>query len=293
MAAKGTREASHAGSWYTSSGDDLRTSISNWLERVPHQARPGVRAVIAPHAGYRYSGPVAAHCYKHLKESNPKRVFILGPSHYHGTRKCLLPTLTAYDTPLGPLPICQDTVAALRKTSAFEMMHPAIDEREHSIEMHLPFLTHALGASCRIVPIMVGSLDREGHRTYGDILRPYFDDPDNFFVISSDFMHFGERFGYVYYDPDLGKVHESITAIDRLGMNAIETLDPVEFASYLDEYGNTICGRHPILVMLHAVQGSRDKLSMEFVHYAQSSACMTLKDSSVSYAAGLLQQIGP
>jgi MEMO1 family protein len=153
---------------------------------------------------------------------------------------------------------------------------------------------------------MVGSVSASDRPQYGQILSRYLgifhmhhiflpaelltDDPDTIFIISSDFMHFGDRFGYTYYDPAHGPVHASIAAVDRLGMDAIETLKSDQFDLYLKEYRNTICGRNPISILLHTIEAlGSSHFKMKFVHYAQSSACESMQDSSVSYAAGLLE----
>jgi AmmeMemoRadiSam system protein B len=107
-----TRDASHAGSWYESSAQVLRTQLSEWLQQAndagdtrPSDATGACRAVIAPHAGYSYSGPCAAHAYRHLNPTAVKRVFLLGPSHHHFTRRCCLTECTQYDTPLGSITV--------------------------------------------------------------------------------------------------------------------------------------------------------------------------------------------
>lgn len=97
---------------------------------------------------------------------------------------------------------------------------------------------------------MVGSLSKKMEEHYGALLAKYLDDPVNFFVISSDFCHWGKRFDYTYYDPADGPIHKSIELLDRKGMEAIESLDPEKFYSYQKQYKNTICGRHPIGVFM-------------------------------------------
>lgn len=203
---------------------------------------------------------------------------------------CMLPELSHYDTPFGSLSVCNDTVNDLYGTGLFDIMSSDIDESEHSIEMHLPFIAH-LSSSCRIVPIMVGAVPIQDRARYGSVLSPYLDDPETLFVISSDFMHFGHRFGYTRYDPAHGSVHASIAAIDRLAMDAIESLCVNAFDRYLMEYRNTICGRVPISILLHAIQASMTRFRLEFIHYAQSSQCQSVTDSSVSYAAGILELV--
>ncbi|XP_032764824.1 protein MEMO1 isoform X5 [Rattus norvegicus] len=101
----------------------------------------------------------------------------------------------------------------------------------------------------------------------------------------------GQRFRYSYYDESQGEIYRSIEHLDKMGMSIIEQLDPVSFSNYLKKYHNTICGRHPIGVLLNAItelQKSGMNMSFSFLNYAQSSQCRSWQDSSVSYAAGAL-----
>ncbi|XP_052042734.1 protein MEMO1-like isoform X2 [Apodemus sylvaticus] len=101
----------------------------------------------------------------------------------------------------------------------------------------------------------------------------------------------GQRFRYSYYDESQGEIYRSIEHLDKMGMSIIEQLDPVSFSNYLKKYHNTICGRHPIGVLLNAItelQKSGVNMSFSFLNYAQSSQCRSWQDSSVSYAAGAL-----
>lgn len=97
---------------------------------------------------------------------------------------------------------------------------------------------------------MVGSISNDWEETYGKILAPYLADPQNLFVISSDFCHWGARFRYTYYEESHGPIYKWIEVLDKMGMDLIETLKPESFAEYLRKYNNTICGRHPIGVLL-------------------------------------------
>lgn len=121
-----------------------------------------------------------------------------------------------------------------------------------------------------VVPILVGSLSPERETHYGRLLSKYLADPNNCFVVSSDFCHWGQRFRYTHYDKACGEIFQSIQRLDRevllffpfsftnincaineQGMSIIETLDTAGFTEYLKKYGNTICGRHPIGVLLN------------------------------------------
>ncbi|XP_071523570.1 protein MEMO1 [Panulirus ornatus] len=289
------RRATHAGSWYTDSATDLARQLEGWLGQADLSHGPA-RAIIAPHAGYQYSGSVGAYAYRQVSPVVVKRVFILGPSHHVRLSGCALSSLPKYRTPLYDLIVDQQVYSELYQTGHFETMSVSADEDEHSIEMHLPYVAKVMEDfrdHFTIVPILVGSLTPEREILYGRLLAPYLADPQSLFVISSDFCHWGQRFRYTYYDRSVGEIWQSIQKLDKQGMNLIETLNPSAFTEYLKKYGNTICGRHPIGVLLNAVAtlqktSNGHRMLLKFLQYAQSSRCYTSSDSSVSYAAASL-----
>ncbi|XP_064173041.1 protein MEMO1-like [Anguilla rostrata] len=287
------REASHAGSWYTASGSQLNAQLEGWLSQVQSSVKPA-RAIIAPHAGYTYCGSCAAYAYKQVDPTVTRRVFILGPSHHVPLSHCALSPAEIYRTPLYDLKIDQKVYADLWKTGMFERMSLQTDEDEHSIEMHLPYTAKAMEShkdEFAIVPVLVGALSEAKEQEYGKLLSKYLADPSNLFVISSDFCHWGHRFRYTYYDESQGEIYRSIEHLDKMGMGIIEQLDPISFSNYLKKYHNTICGRHPIGVLLNAVAELKKvglDMNFSFLNYAQSSQCRSWQDSSVSYAAGSL-----
>eukprot|EP01018_Ginkgo_biloba_P013162 Gb_21059 [translate_table: standard] len=282
------RRPSHAGSWYTDDERKLGEKLDRWLRDCGQSKSPDVRGVIAPHAGYRYSGRCAAFAFAHIDPQYTSRVFLLGPSHHYYTRKCALSGATVYKTPIGDLPIDLEVNEELKATGKFEIMDIRVDEAEHSMEMHLPYLAKVFeGCPVKVVPILVGSLSTESEAIYGRLLAKYVDDPTNFFSISSDFCHWGSRFNYVYYDRKQGAIYKSIEALDKKGMDIVASGDPDAFKDYLVEYENTICGRHPISVFLHMLQNCSTKIKIAFVQYEQSSQCKSKRDSSVSYASAV------
>ncbi|CAE7214536.1 unnamed protein product [Rhizoctonia solani] len=319
------RRATHAGSWYTNNTATLDSQLDGWLALVQdgavegfHPPVAGCKAIIAPHAGYSYSGPAAAWAYKSIDTTGIKRVFILGPSHHVYLNTCALSKCQSYETPIGSLPLDLDTIAELRGTGAFKDMDLSTDEDEHSIEMHLPYVRKIFaGLDIKVVPILVGAINQTQEAEFGALLAPYLVQPDTVCVVSSDFCHWGTRFSYTFYYPSpdssptrlsrndqINKehpIHQSITALDKKAMDiltlpteapdnktAAQTHDA--FAGYLHETKNTICGRHPIGVLLGALaeleKGDSPKAStIKWVRYEQSSACEHIRDSSVSYAS--------
>ncbi|XP_019865274.1 protein MEMO1 [Aethina tumida] len=289
------RKAIHAGSWYSDSGPELSRQLEYWLSQADLTHGPA-RAIIAPHAGYQYCGACGGHAYRQISPVVVQKIFILGPSHHVRLTGCALSGVKKYKTPLYDLIIDTAVNKELELTGQFEWMDVETDENEHSIEMHLPYIAKVMENfknQFTIIPILVGSLTPDREAYYGRILSTYLADPKNLFIISSDFCHWGQRFRYTYYDRSYGNIHQSIERLDRLGMNIIENLDPAEFTNYLKKYGNTICGRHPIGILLQAIQellrnDSSQNVSLKFLRYAQSSQCRNMNDSSVSYAAAAL-----
>lgn len=299
-----TRRASHAGSWYVSDPHSLGRELDDWLARASASHGVGAmhaRAIIGPHAGYRYCGACGGHAYARIRPEHVKRVFILGPSHHVRLSGCALSACAKYATPFYDLTLDRAMNAELMATEEFEVMSLEADEDEHSIEMHLPYIArvmqrvHEAGSPFTIVPVLVGSLTPEKEAKYGRIFAKYLADPTNLFIVSSDFCHWGQRFRYTEYDESKGQIHQFIKHLDYEGMEIIESMDHGAFSAYLKRTGNTICGRHPIGVFLGAVNALKAnkamingfRMDMQFLNYDQSNACKSMRDSSVSYAAAV------
>ncbi|KAK4162304.1 MEMO1 family [Cladorrhinum sp. PSN259] len=331
-----TRDASHAGSWYDDDDQQLSSQLDEFLSGVPDTLNdnnlpvPGARVIIAPHAGYSYSGPCAAWAYKALDLSAAKRVFILGPSHTYYLRGCALTTFSKYATPFGDLIVDKGTTNELRQTGNFSDMPPRRDTDEHSLEMHIPFLWKRLEQTFGkdvskyppIVPILIGDGTEEEEKVFGRCLAPYLRDPSTAWIVSSDFCHWGSRFSYrphfsdggikdldsprskkheiLNVKPDWGElanspddpaIHQVIKVLDELAMEAVETGVHGEFYKVIQDTRNTVCGRHPIGVMMATLEAvSKDGLAegkgkFKFVQYQRSSLVKKNSDSSVSYAS--------
>ncbi len=197
-------------------------------------------------------------------------------------------------------------------TGKFSTMKKLEDEDEHSGEMQYPFISKILSnagmlnnqnGNCftvRVLPIMVGSVRCAKEEAFGKLLSSVLCDPEIFTVISTDFCHWGKRFGYAPLpSSNLGipvdKVYEYIQHLDRKGMDIIEMQQPGAFADYLREYSNTICGRHPIGVWLNSVvvnaNEGKERLEVRFVKYDQSGKARSTTDSSVSYASAVARSM--
>ncbi|RPB25787.1 hypothetical protein L211DRAFT_861125 [Terfezia boudieri ATCC MYA-4762] len=224
------------------------------------------------HAGYSYSGPPAAWAYKSLDVSKAKRVFILGPSHHHYFEACAVSLFTTYAT----------SHHFSLQGGAFTNMSLTIDQDEHSIKMHLPYVYKGQTFP-KIVPILVGSISARQKKEYGRLLRPYLDDPENCFIVGHTLKQ-----ANCPQPPADPPIWSSIKRLDELAIESIKTGRHKDFTEYLQKTRNTVCGRHPIGVVMGALEeeeGQEPKGKFIFVRYEQSSKCFTLRDSSVSYAS--------
>ncbi|EAR85206.2 AmmeMemoRadiSam system protein B (macronuclear) [Tetrahymena thermophila SB210] len=287
-----TRKAAFAGSWYEGNQAKLNQELNNYLQNAQLQISPiqKIKAMIGPHAGYRYSGPTQAWSYKYINPQEHQRIFLLGPSHRQRFQGCGLSSCNSLDTPFGQIQVDTDVIQELIKTGSFVQTDKQTEEAEHSLEMHLPYIKKIMGDKpFTIVPIMVGQTSYDLEQKYGGILSKYFDDEKTLFIISSDFCHWGERFNYQYHDPQAGKIYQSIQKLDKEGMDSIESHSSKKFAQYLNETSNTICGRRGIGILLHIIEQSAlsKTLKTKFVQYAQSSQVVDEDDSSVSYASAI------
>lgn len=236
-----------AGTWYPANPAKLRREVEEHLgstRGAEVAAKPLV--LIAPHAGYVYSGEVAGTVFRLLRAMPVERVLLLGPTHYFGFHGVVVPRASAYRTPLGDAPIDRGAAEDLGARPGFRMDDRPF-EPEHSLEAEIPFLQRILSPGWCVVPVLVGEVapGREAE-DFAGALAPLIT-PRTLVVISSDFTHYGARFGYVPFRSD---VPEGIRRIDMDAIRFIEAGDADAFAAYVGETGATICGRRPIEIGL-------------------------------------------
>ena len=271
-----------AGSWYPRDREELSGLVDGLLDRAVEGAAeaPGsVGALIVPHAGFVYSGAVAAAAFVRLRGRAFDRVVLVGPSHYFGFHGAAIPdSATAYRTPLGDVAIDRDAVAVLRETTGFRA-DDRMFEPEHALEAELPFLQRVLRSDVPVVPVLMGGrATQHDARRVAEGLAPLLG-PSTLLVVSSDFTHFGPRFGYVPFDDD---VPARLRKLDLGAVAAIEAGDAEGFANYVTTTGATICGHRAIDVLLLLPGASA---SAKLLAYDTSGRMTGTWDHSVSYAA--------
>lgn len=224
------RNPAVAGTFYPADPDELRRMLGRYLQAVPTGG--GVpKALIAPHAGYIYSGPVAASAYARLKPVRGKisRVVLLGPAHRVGFEGLALHSADVFTTPLGDIPIDSDAIALIQNLPQVRVFDAA-HVQEHSLEVHLPFLQETLGAF-KLVPVVVGDA---GPRDVAEVLERLWGGAETLIVISSDLSHY----------------HDYATAqrLDGATSQAIESL------RYEDIRYDDACGRNPVNGLLYVAR---------------------------------------
>lgn len=251
---------------------------------------------MAPHAGYNYSGKCAAYAYGAVDATDLERVVLLGPSHNVAFDKCAVPAsnVAEYSTPLGNLQLDTNAIEALKRQPSFTTLAMQTDEEEHSLELHLPFIKYTLdlchNTSARLLPIMVGHISSKDESRVAKLLEKYLSDPKSLVIISTDFCHWGKRFSFFWHDDQRFKsIAESVEALDSLAMDIMRKQDPSAFAEYLRTYKSTICGKHPLAILLHCLSTTNSSFKVRIANYDRSNTPQSYEDSSVSYVAALVE----
>ena len=239
------RRSPIAGSWYPDDPAELRDMVRAMLARAQADALAAQpRALIAPHAGIQFSGQAAACAFSTLQGRLIDRVVVLGPSHYQAFQGLAVSAVDGYETPLGVVPVDQDAASCLRQ-------HPLCggpadaEIPEHSLEMQLPFLQMVLG-DFTLLPLVVGDVRTDACVALADALRPLISDT-TVVVASSDFTHYGRRFGYV---PFRDEIRENLKRLDGGAIELILKRDLTGLFAYVERTGATICGIRPIGILL-------------------------------------------
>lgn len=271
-----------AGTWYPARREELASLVDGLLDGAARRGGAGAgsaRAAIAPHAGFAYSGAVAAAALRSIAGDGVRRIVLIGPSHYFGFPGAAVPDRAEVcRTPLGDAPIDRAAVAALRDSPVVRA-DDRLFEPEHALESELPFVQRLLGPDVAVVPLLLGGgCTREEAARVATAVASLLDASTRL-VVSSDFTHYGPRFGYVPFEDD---VPARLRELDLGAVRAIEAGDAAAFGRYVDATGATICGRRAIDVLLRLPPASRGGTLLE---YDTSGRMTGMWDHSVSYAA--------
>ena len=269
------RRASVAGTWYPGAAPALAAAVDRYLAAADGQAAGDLTdlvALIAPHAGLMYSGAVAAHAYRQLRDRPVGLVVLVGPSHFLAFEGVAIYRAGGFETPLGVADVDEECAAAIMAAAPIVHERPAAHAREHSLEMQLPFLKRVLPAA-RIVPLIVGRQTAETARALGDALGAVLEGRNAVLVASTDLSHY----------------HDAATAarLDAVVINHVSNFDADGLQAALDAEPEHACGGGPTVAVLRAARhlGARDAV---ILRYADSGDVSGDKSAVVGYLAAAL-----
>lgn len=257
-----TRSPAVAGLFYPADPRELRTMIHAFLNAT-EDSETAPKAVIAPHAGYIYSGPVAASAYARLAKARGtvKRVILLGPSHRVGFLGLAAPSADYFATPLGAIPVDRESLEKVLTLPQVQVLDRA-HAQEHSLEVHLPFLQEVLG-EFTLVPLVAGEASAQ---EVAEVLELLWGGPETLIVISTDLSH--------YHD------YHTAQRMDAATSRAIETLRPEDIGY------DQACGRVPLIGLLEVAR--RRGLHIRTVDLRNSGDTAGPRERVVGYGAYVL-----
>ena len=245
------RPATQAGRFYENNPRILSHEVDSLLaQHAKDGTIDNVAALIVPHAGYYFSGNVAASAYARLHPEKPyKRIFLLGPSHHEWLDGASVNSeADFYATPLGEVKVDREVARQLMETDSVFSYQPKAHDREHCLEVQLPFLQRQFKDVPPIVPIIISTNDFAKLQQMADVLKPWFTD-ENLFIISSDFSHYPSYADACEVDAKTGKavesgnVEEFIAAIESNARSGIRNL------------ATSACGEFPIITLMLMLDG--------------------------------------
>lgn len=249
--ARDIRQSPIAGQWYPGAADTLRSTLESYIGSAPVEPYAALYGLLAPHAGLVYSGPVAGYAFRHLIGRRYALVVVIGPSHYPYPDPLLTTGHTAFETPLGQIPVANDMLDALAGKID---LAPVKHDREHSIEIELPFLQYTLGAF-RLIPLAMLDQSYAAAAMLAAALVEVLAGQEVLYVASSDLSHF--------YD------QSTANSLDRVVLDAVADYDAEGVITAEREQRGFACGRGAIAaVMLAARQQGATAATIE--HYGTS-----------------------
>lgn len=284
QSAKIDRQPDFAGSFYPADKGVLLKSVEDYFSKAPSVLKQQPLAIIVPHAGYVFSGNVAAAGYRQIdRNAKFKHVFIIGSSHTANFVGASVYSIGDFITPLGKVEV--DTLAGwLAKKNGFISSDAQVHKREHSIEVQLPFLQFWLKNPFQIVPIIIGGESAKTCSQLASVLEPYFNS-DNLFVISTDFSHYPN-----YRDANTS---DSIMA-EAVLTNSSKFFIKAKLTDENKETPNLVtamCGWTSVLTLLDITEKHSDVSFLKILHKNSGDSQYGEKDRVVGYyAIGVIQK---
>ncbi len=269
------RATAVAGSWYPGTTSQLAEAVDAHLAAASAASRACPRAIVAPHAGLMYSGPVAAYAYRTVTPCAYAAAVLVGPSHFVAFDGIAIWPRGAWETPFGAVPIAEEMAAAVAAASGEIVEYPAAHAREHSLEMQLPFLARLL-PGVPIVPLVMGHQRRETALALGDALARAVGGRAGervLLVASSDLSHYEDA---------------AVAArLDAVVLRHVEALDADGLMDALERDPRHACGGGPIVSVLRAA-ARLGGTEARVLRYADSGDVSGDKSSVVGYMAAAI-----
>jgi hypothetical protein len=271
-----TRPSPIAGHWYSGNAQILRTEIHNFLSNAI-LSNPGgdVIGVIAPHAGYRYSGQTAAYAFQSVRNQHFDLVVILSPFHSYHPAMILTSAHEYYQTPLGKIHVDQELIQLLITQtipdSDFKMVKVAYDE-EHSLEIELPFLQCTLEGDFSLLPLMVRSIDPRQSEMFAKCLFELIKDRNALIVASTDLSHFYPQSVAERLDKEM---------LDQIQSFSVQNVYRTEF-----EGKGYACGLGAVMISM-ALSKMLGADKIKILHHSTSGIQTGDFSSVVGYGAGV------
>ena len=260
-----------AGSFYPSDKNMLVKQINNFNQQVPSLKTPKPLIVVAPHAGYVYSGSIAAYAFKAIKPINPTTIIVIAPSHFYPFKGAAIWPRGGFKTPLGIIGVDEDLAKQLMLATGVLHENPDVFNQEHALEVELPFIQQAIGSNVKIVPILMGQPDFKACEDLARALNRIIGNrQDIAVVISSDMSH---------YHP-----YDQANTIDAKTLTIIKEMDIEGFFKGNMTRHIEMCGFVPVTVgmMLAKLRGLS---TVEVLKYANSGDTAFDKNRVVGYGA--------
>lgn len=282
------RKPAVSGKFYPSDSVELGKMISGFYKNAQSKNSNNVLAIISPHAGYVFSGQVAASAFNQVDENKKyENIFIIGSSHTTTFSGASVYNMGNWDTPLGTVPVNMGLGEKLTKECSLIHAYSDVHRFEHSLEVQLPFLQMKLKHDFKIIPIVLGTQSNDDCMKLAEALRPYFNS-ENLFVISTDMSH------YPSYDDAL--------TVDKLTSDAIISGLPQQLADVLYKYSKdkiknlatSLCGWTSVLTLLYMTYGETE-LKYNKIQYMNSGDIPGYGDRLrvVGYGAFTVSSVNP
>jgi AmmeMemoRadiSam system protein B len=271
------RRAAVAGSWYPADPETLARDVDRYLAAAGEPPQGDAIAIIAPHAGLMYSGPIAGYAYNVLRGHDIEVAVLVGPSHYVGFEGVAIYERGGFDTPFGPAPIAEHCASAIAMASPFVAPHPTAHVREHSLEMQLPFLKRVLPDTA-IVPLVMGHQRRETANALGDAIATAVKGRRAILIASTDLSHYQNA--------------ATAAKLDSRVIGQVQRFDAEGLMSLLETFPEHACGGGPTVSVMRAAKllGARDARVLK---YGDSGDVSGDKDAVVGYLAAAFGTFAP